>query len=99
MSAYVIAQIRWDDQEEYKRYIAAFRPLLQRHGGETLAANEDAVTVLEGAWPLPGAVVMRFPSPDHVKAWMADPDYPGVVAIRHGAAETNLIMVNGLDWG
>jgi uncharacterized protein (DUF1330 family) len=97
MSAYVIAQIRWDDREAYQRYIAAFRPLLQRYGGRTLAAAEDAVEVLEGSWPLPGAVVMRFPSRDHVRRWMTDPDYPGVVAIRHGAAETNLVLLDGLD--
>ncbi|MBT5434791.1 MAG: DUF1330 domain-containing protein [Alphaproteobacteria bacterium] len=97
MSAYVIAQIRWDDQDEYKRYIAAFVPLLKRHEGVTLAAQEDRTEVLEGSWPLPGAVVMRFPSKEHVRRWMADPDYPGVVAIRHGAAETNLVMIDGLD--
>ena len=97
MSVYVIAQIKWHDQEEYKRYIKAFHPLIKRHEGVTLAASEDSVDVLEGAWPLPGAVVMRFPSAAHVRNWMADPDYPGVVAIRHGAAETNLVMVDGLD--
>jgi len=97
MSAYVIAQIKWHNRDEYQRYIAAFRPLMKRHEGVTLAASEDSVDVLEGSWPLPGAVVMRFPSTDHVRAWMADPDYPGVVAIRHGAAQTNLVMVDGLD--
>ena len=97
MSAYVIAQIEWHDINAYKRYIEAFRPLIQRHEGVTLAASEDSVNVLEGSWPLPGAVVMRFPSADHVRAWMADPDYAGVVAIRHGAAETNLVLVEGLD--
>jgi uncharacterized protein (DUF1330 family) len=97
MSAYVIAQIRWDDQEEYKRYIEAFKPLIARHQGVTLAASEDSSEILEGVWPLPGAVVMRFPSKNHVRRWIADPDYPAVAGIRHGAAETNLVMIDGLD--
>jgi uncharacterized protein (DUF1330 family) len=97
MSAYVIAQIKWNDQEQYKKYIEAFYPLLESHGGTVLVATEDQTEVIEGSWSLPGTVVMRFPSVDHARAWMADPDYPAVAGIRHGAAETNLVLAEGRD--
>jgi len=97
MSAYVIAQIRWDDQEEIKRYVEAFYPVFERHGGTVLAATEHQTEVIEGSWSLPGTVVMRFPSADHARAWLADPDYQAVAEIRHGAAQTNLVLVEGCD--
>ena len=97
MSAYVVAQIEWTDQEQHKKYVEAFYPIFQRHEGTVLAATEDQTEVLEGSWSLPGTVIMRFPSVDHARAWMADPDYAAVAGIRHGAAQTNLVLVEGRD--
>ena len=71
MSAYVIAQIRWDDQEEIKRYVEAFYPVFERHGGTVLAATEHQTEVIEGSWSLPDTVVMRFPSADHARRYSA----------------------------
>ena len=97
MSAYVIAQIGWHDTEARDRYLAAFRPLFVRHGGTVLAANEDDSEVIEGTWTPPGTVIMRFNDTDHARTWMKDPEFSPVAAIRHGAAETNLVLVEGLD--
>ncbi len=103
MSAYVIAQIRWDDQEEYERYIAAFRPLLATSPGRCTAgrlrrtAATDAGRRLAPARRCGHAVSQPRP---RASRWIADPGLSRPwLAIRHGAAETNLIMVNGLDWG
>ena len=87
----------WDDREEIKKYVEAFYPVFDRHGGTVLAATEDQTEVLEGSWSLPGTVVMRFPSAVHARAWLADPDYQAVAEIRHRSAQTNLVLVEGRD--
>lgn len=97
MSAYVIAQIRWDDQEGRNKYVEAFYSVFERHGGTVVVATEDQTEIIEGSWSLPGTVVMRFPSADHARAWLADPDYQAVAQIRHQSAQTNLVLVEGLD--
>lgn len=97
MSAYVIAQIKWEDPASRDQYVAAFYPVFERHGGTLLAATDDLTEILEGTWQLPGTVIMRFPSTDHARAWLSDPDYQAAAQIRHCSALTNLVLVEGRD--
>ena len=47
MTAYVIAQVAIHDQNEYNKYVAEFRPIIQRYGGATVARGLPA-EVVEG---------------------------------------------------
>ena len=97
MSAYMIAQIEVDDPETYKKYLAGFMPIFERHGGELLATSGGATTVIEGTWALPRTVLMKFPSVDHAHAWHDDPDYQELAKHRHQSARANLVLVEGVD--
>ena len=96
MSAYMIAQIDVQDPEEYQHYLAGFYPIFERHGGELLATSKDETTVIEGVWSLPRTVLMKFPSVDHARAWLEDPDYQELAKHRHRSAQTNLVLVEGI---
>jgi len=97
MSAYVVAQIRIDDPEEYKKYLAGFFPILERHGGEVLAGSSNETKVIEGTWSLPRTVIMKFPSVEHATNWHHDPDYQKLAEHRWRAAEANIVVVDGFD--
>lgn len=87
MSAYYILTQTITDQEKYiSEYLPAVVPFLAKHGGEVLAANFQA-TALQGE-PASGVVVIKFPSEEHIKNFVDDPDYQPVKAIRL-AATTN----------
>ena len=96
MSAYVIGQLKINDPEAYKEYLAGFMPSFERHGGELLATSAKETRVLEGEWALPRTVLMRFPSLEHAQAWYDDPEYRTLSKIRHRTADANLVIVEGL---
>ena len=48
MPVYVINNMTVHDKGEYKKYLSAFMPVFERHGGKILAA-QNAPTAIEGA--------------------------------------------------
>ncbi len=96
MSAYFIAQIRINDPEVYKSYLVGFMPIFERHKGELLVTTSQTPEVIEGDWPLPRIVVLKFPDLDHAHRWHNDPDYQSLASHRHNSADTNMILVEGI---
>ena len=96
MSAYVIAQLAVNDMAEFKKYLAGFMPIFERHGGKLVGRSLEA-EVIEGEWALPRTVVMRFPTPEDARRWHADPDYRALAKHRHRASRANIVIVDGLD--
>lgn len=94
--AYVIGQLNIHDRTGYQAYLDGFRPSFERHGGEILATSAGETSVIEGTWPTPGTVILRFPSVEAAQAWHSDPEYVELAKIRHATAETNLVIVTGL---
>ena len=97
MTAYVLAQIRIGDREEYQNYLAGFMPIFERHGGELLATSNNETGVVEGEWAYPNTVIMRFPSVEAARAWCDDRDYQSLAEHRHRSAKANLVIVEGLN--
>ena len=95
MPAYLIVTTDIHDPEAYDRYKAAVPAFIRKHGGEYLARG-GAVEIFEGTWMPPRIVLLRFPSMAHIRAFLDDPEYSPWKALRHSAAETNLVGVEGL---
>ena len=79
VSAYVVAQIRIEDTEEYQIYVDGFLPSFERHGGELLATSRNSTEVMEGEWAYPRTVLLRFPSIEAAHSWYKDPEYVALV--------------------
>jgi uncharacterized protein (DUF1330 family) len=58
-------------------------------------AVDDNPVVLEGAWPLPRTVLIRFETESEFYAWYHSPEYQRLMAIRQRAAEGNIVLVKG----
>jgi uncharacterized protein (DUF1330 family) len=78
--------------EEYKRHAA---PLVERFGGRYLARG-GKYEVLEGDWEPHRLVVLEFPDMESLKAWYDSPEYAPIKAIRQGASQCRLIMLEGM---
>ncbi|MEM7216149.1 MAG: DUF1330 domain-containing protein [Pseudomonadota bacterium] len=91
-----MGQLNIHDAEAYQAYLDGFMPSFQRHGGELLATSRAETEILEGSWAKPRTVIMRFPSVENARAWHNDPDYVELAKIRHQAASTNLVIVDGI---
>ena len=96
MPAYVIGQLDIRNPTAYQSYLDGFMPSFTRHGGELLATSRNETELLEGTWALPRTVIMRFPNVNAARAWYNDPDYQQLAAIRHKAADANLVIVDGI---
>ena len=96
MPAYMIVDLAIHDQPTYVEQYAKFVPaIVAKHGGKYLARG-GKTEVLEGDW-VPGRIaVFEFPSAGNAKAFLADPEYQPLKAIRHKTAKTRAIVVDGV---
>ncbi|HYE50651.1 MAG TPA: DUF1330 domain-containing protein [Azospirillaceae bacterium] len=96
MAVYIVAQLRFRDEERYRRYQAGFGAVFARSGGRLLAADESP-RVMEGDWPWQKVVMMEFADAPAAERFMADPDYVAIAEDRKAGAETVALLVHG--WG
>ena len=95
MSAYVIVEIEIVDPvgyEEYKKQAAA---TVAQHGGKYIVRG-GATEVLEGDWKPKRIVVLQFDSTARAKEWLNCEEYREPRKMRHRAAKTNMILVEGV---
>lgn len=95
MSAYLIVDVNVRDAVAYAEYVKRAPPLIARHGGKYLVRGGEH-EVVEGDWQPSRLVVLEFPSAENARAFLKDPDYAPVKAIRHRVASTNLTLVEGV---
>lgn len=95
MTAYVIVEIDITDPQAYEEVKRLTPPLVQAHGGKYLARGGTA-EALEGDWQPKRVVLLEFPHADHARTWLDSPAYAPVKAIRHQAAHSRTIIVEGV---
>jgi uncharacterized protein (DUF1330 family) len=92
MSYYVVVHhTLLDADRHYTEYAPGAVPILQKHGGEVLAAGET--TLFEGEPLAPVMVLMKFPSEEAFKAFHDDPDYQPYKDLRLSTTTTGGSMV------
>jgi len=95
MPAYLIADIRVHDPDRYQDYARLVPAFIEKHGG-VYRVRGGKVDCREGSWHPQRLIVLEFPTREHAAAFLEDPDYQPVAAIRHEAAESNLVLVEGV---
>ena len=95
MAAYIIVQVEVTDPEPYETYRAQVKPTLDAYGGEFVVRGGD-MEVLEGDWPYPRCVVLRFQDRETAKAWHDSEEYAPLKALRQSASKGNMIVVDGV---
>ena len=94
MTAYLIADIQIHDTEKFMEYVKLVPACIEKHGGKYRVRGGEP-EAREGNWQPQRVVMIEFPSRENAEAFLTDPDYEPVAAIRHAAATTNLVIVNG----
>jgi uncharacterized protein (DUF1330 family) len=95
MAAYVIVNIEVKDAAAYEQYKAGVPALVRKHGGEYLVRG-GACEVLEGGWRPARLVLFRFADMAAVRAFMDDPEYQPLAALRQSVAYTESVAVEGV---
>lgn len=95
MTVYVIAQLKFTDEERYRRYQARFFDVFKNSGGKLLAADEKPV-VLDGAWDGDKVVMMSFADEAQATRFLDSPAYREISQDRIAGADTVGLLVHGL---
>lgn len=95
MAAYIIAEIEVTDPEAYEEYRRQVPPTITQYGGRYIVRG-GAAENLEGDWQPKRIVVTEFASVTRAKEWLNSPEYGATKEIRHRAAESRMIVVEGV---
>ncbi|MEK7806339.1 MAG: DUF1330 domain-containing protein [Chloroflexota bacterium] len=94
MAAYVIADVDVTDPAAYEEYRKLVPPTVAKYGGRYLVRGGPAKTV-EGDWGPKRLVVLEFDSVERAKQWYNSEEYRPAKPMRHRAATTNMLIVQG----
>ena len=94
MTAYLGLDFSILDLPRFLPYADAIPAFIEKHGGRYIVRGVEP-TVMEGTWSPDRVVVLEFPSQDHAKAFLADPDAQPLFALRHRTTNSKLILVEG----
>lgn len=94
MAAYIIAQINVTDPEKYQEYAKRAAPAAAKYGGRYLVRG-GAKQTLEGDIPFSRLVVAEFEDAEAAKRFYHSPEYREARRHRLGAADFNMVIVEG----
>lgn len=95
MAAYIVVDVAITDPQEYRTYTQQVPATLEKYGGRFIVRGGQTET-LEGDWQPGRFVILEFPSVEQARAWYSSPEYTAIIGIRHHAANSNMILVQGV---
>jgi uncharacterized protein (DUF1330 family) len=94
--AYMIFTEDIRDEAGIRGYAQQAIPTIALVGGRIIVVD-DAPELVEGSWHGKRTVVLEFDSVEAARNWYRSPEYQGVVGLRHAAADSNVVIVVGLE--
>ena len=94
MAAYIIAQINVTDPNKYQEYVKLAGPAGAKYGGKFLVRG-GTKTTLEGDIPYSRIVIQEFKDLATAKQFYSSPEYQAARKNRLGAADFNMVIVEG----
>jgi len=95
MPAYIIADVSVYNQQEIEEYRRLVPSTISAMGGKFIIRGGQTTT-LEGDWNPERIVVIEFPSVEKAKEWWRSELYSKAKAIRQRAANTKMIIIEGV---
>jgi uncharacterized protein (DUF1330 family) len=94
--AYVIVDTKIENPDEYEKYKALARPLVEKHGGIYRARGGTLDVVEADLWSPTRVVILEFPDMATARGFMDSEEYAPVAAIRHANAKCTSVIVEGM---
>ena len=95
MSVYLIAMIRVDDPETYKKYTSQTPAILKKYGGRFLARAGEIETI-EGEPFHDRLVIVEFSTKQALHEWYASPEYRAVLKYRKASSQGRILVIEGV---
>ena len=94
-SAYILANVKVTDPQQYEQYKKLSTIAMQAHGAE-VCVRGGATQVLEGDWTPDRVVLLKFPSVEKARAFYESKEYKAAIAARTGAATMRMVLIEGV---
>jgi len=94
-SAYILANVRVTNPEQYEEYKMFSSAAMKAHGAE-VCVRGGAVEVLEGDWTPDRVVLLKFPTLEAARAFNDSPEYTLARNARQGAAIMRMVLIEGV---
>ena len=94
MNAYLILDLSIHDLGKFSEYIQKIPEFIKKHSGRYVVQGVEP-TVMEGNWKPERIVVIEFPTRDHAKTFLKDPEAQELFKLRHETTTSKLILVEG----
>ena len=98
MAAYVIADVKVEDREQYEDYRKMVPATIAAYGGRFIARG-GRTEVLEGEWRPNRVVIIEFESVERAKEWWASEGYREARELRQRTSTGSLIVIEGVEAG
>jgi uncharacterized protein (DUF1330 family) len=96
MVAYVLVDV--EVLAETPGYQELAEESIQGYGGTYHTRGQLPEVILEGDWPSGRRVTLfEFPDAERAKAWYASAEYQAALALREGAMDLNMLLINGVE--
>ncbi len=96
-AAYMLVEMKINDVERYKAYMAAAAPVVKLFGGEYLVRG-GRHEAIEGDWQPARVALLRFPSYEQAKAFYDSDVYLAAREKRVGLTEYfNMVLAEGVE--
>lgn len=93
MKAYALLDMDIHDAEGYSKYPSQVLPLIKKHDG-TITHRISEFEVVEGDWCPNRMLIVEFPDKAAAKAFMDDPDYQPLKALRLSTTRSKMVLGN-----
>jgi uncharacterized protein (DUF1330 family) len=94
MTAYLVLDFSIKDLRGFLPYAEAIPDFIEKHGGRYIVRGVEA-EVMEGDWAPERLVILEFPSSDHARAFLSDPEAQDLFALRKRTTVSKLVLVEG----
>ena len=95
MSVYLIAMVRVDDPETYKKYTTQTPATIKKYGGKFLARAGEVETI-EGESFHDRLVILEFPTKQALHEWYTSPEYRAALKYRRVSSVGRILVIEGV---
>jgi uncharacterized protein (DUF1330 family) len=94
-SAYIIANVKVNNPEQYEEYKRLSTIAMKVHGAE-VCTRGGKVEVLEGDWAPSRVVVLKFAGMEQARAFYNSAEYGAAIQARKDISTMRMVLIEGL---
>lgn len=94
MKGYLVLDLSITDLKGFMEYVYKIPEYIQKHDGKYIVQGVEPELV-EGDWIPDRLVILEFPTQDHARSFLSDPEVQPLFSLRQKTTKSNLVLAAG----